>query len=204
MQRRSQVTQDAFLDAAEHLFAERGIEATSVADVATQARRSIGSLYHQFRNKDALVRAVVERIGNDLEAVIEGSLEPEQWKRHSIDGIVRSYAESAVALSGARPGYKRITLEASLVDEALRERFRELRGRLDRGMTSLLLARSQQIGHKTPEVAVRFVVDQLSGMISARLDSHRTSTELSELSHDAWVEQLVESVCNYLRVSKDE
>ncbi|MFF2085388.1 TetR/AcrR family transcriptional regulator [Nocardia sp. NPDC058176] len=49
------------LDAAESLFAERGVERTTFSDVAERAGISRGSIPWHFKNKDGLVMAVVAR-----------------------------------------------------------------------------------------------------------------------------------------------
>lgn len=59
--RRKARTAWAILDAAEGLFRERGIQATTIEDVAEAADVSVGSVYVHYRNKSGLYLAVVER-----------------------------------------------------------------------------------------------------------------------------------------------
>jgi AcrR family transcriptional regulator len=55
-------TRDQILDAGEKLFAERGYSDVSMRDiVAETALRNQASLYHHFRNKQALYEAVLKR-----------------------------------------------------------------------------------------------------------------------------------------------
>lgn len=54
-------TYAAILDAAEVLFRERGVRATTIEDVAEQADVSVGSVYVHFKNKSGLYLALVER-----------------------------------------------------------------------------------------------------------------------------------------------
>ena len=54
-------TKDALLDAAEVLFAELGIERTSLRAVTSLARANIASVNYHFGSKEGLVRAVLER-----------------------------------------------------------------------------------------------------------------------------------------------
>jgi TetR/AcrR family transcriptional regulator len=55
-------TRDQILDAGERLFAERGYDGVSMRDiVAGTALRNQASLYHHFRNKQALYEAVLKR-----------------------------------------------------------------------------------------------------------------------------------------------
>jgi AcrR family transcriptional regulator len=49
------------LDAAAEVFAEIGYEATTTIRIAERANISVGSLYQFFPNKDAIVRALVDR-----------------------------------------------------------------------------------------------------------------------------------------------
>lgn len=60
-QRRSERRVERLLDAAAHLFAERGFERTTTNAVAEQAGVSIGTLYQYFPNKAALLQALNER-----------------------------------------------------------------------------------------------------------------------------------------------
>lgn len=57
-QRRTQL-----IDTALALFAERGIEATRVSDIAEAAGVAQGLLYHYFRSKDELLAAIIARHG---------------------------------------------------------------------------------------------------------------------------------------------
>src|SRR5215469_15502315 len=74
------------------LFAERGVQGTSLADVIAHAGAPRGSIYHHFPDgKDELVRAVLERMaavgprtlapleGRDAAGVIDGFLDG--WQR---------------------------------------------------------------------------------------------------------------------------
>jgi TetR/AcrR family transcriptional regulator len=55
-------TRDAILDAAERLFAERGFTGVSTREIAADAGlRNQASLYHHFRDKEALYEAVLAR-----------------------------------------------------------------------------------------------------------------------------------------------
>src|SRR4051812_29948599 len=54
-------TYASILDAAEALFRERGLQATTIDDVAEQADVSVGSVYVHFKNKSGLYLALVER-----------------------------------------------------------------------------------------------------------------------------------------------
>jgi AcrR family transcriptional regulator len=55
---------DRLIDAAGRLFYERGVERTTIADIATTADVPLGNVYYYFKTKDDIVDAVVTtRIG---------------------------------------------------------------------------------------------------------------------------------------------
>jgi len=65
------VGREAFLDAAERLIRADGYERMSVQDVLDAVGASKGAFYHYFDSKDALLEAVVERMGDAVLAVVE-------------------------------------------------------------------------------------------------------------------------------------
>ncbi|MFZ5604728.1 MAG: TetR/AcrR family transcriptional regulator [Pseudomonadota bacterium] len=65
-QKRSRAMVARLLDATAITLAERGLDGTTTNHIAEQAGVSIGSLYQYFPDKDALVEALLERMGNDI------------------------------------------------------------------------------------------------------------------------------------------
>lgn len=51
----------AVLDAAEHLFAERGPALVTLRDIADEAQVNVGLIHRHIGSKDALIRAVIDR-----------------------------------------------------------------------------------------------------------------------------------------------
>ena len=58
----SETTRRALLDSAGRLFAEHGFAATSLDEVAADARVTKGAVYHHFTNKQALFEAVADQV----------------------------------------------------------------------------------------------------------------------------------------------
>ena len=52
---------ETILDAAERLFAERGIDAVSLRTINAEAGYSVAALHYHFATRDGLVRALLER-----------------------------------------------------------------------------------------------------------------------------------------------
>lgn len=56
----------AVLRSAADLFAERGLAATSIRDIATRSRVNHGLIHRHFGSKDSLVAAVLDHLGQHL------------------------------------------------------------------------------------------------------------------------------------------
>jgi AcrR family transcriptional regulator len=66
---RGQTTKDSILDTAVTLFNEQGTAAVSTNHIAEAAGISPGNLYYHFKNKDDIIRAVLDRMYEEWNAV---------------------------------------------------------------------------------------------------------------------------------------
>jgi AcrR family transcriptional regulator len=73
-ERRPAERRTELLDAAERLFAARGVQATTVADITAAAGVSKGSFYVYFASRDELVEALNGRLGDALFSVLDDVL----------------------------------------------------------------------------------------------------------------------------------
>lgn len=64
---KSEATRALILDKALALFRERGVEATTMRDIAKGAKLSLGAAYYYFETKDAIVFAYYEQNQLDME-----------------------------------------------------------------------------------------------------------------------------------------
>jgi len=68
-------TRQALVDAARRLFTEQGYAATGTEEIVAAARVTRGALYHHFRDKNDLFRAVMEQVAREVaERLIEAEL----------------------------------------------------------------------------------------------------------------------------------
>ncbi len=199
-QTRSQRTQESLLDAAEVLFTEKGAEATSVADVAEQANCSVGAVYHHFRDKKALMYALFDRMSTEFERVTREGVDPARWEGATIADILRGYIEASLLMGRVRPGFKRSGLEASQSDPELKAHFAELLGNLYKGLGELLMARQDEIGHPYPDLAVPFVVDQVSSILRGRLDQVIRRSQLTQCTDEAFTRETLRMASDYLQL----
>jgi AcrR family transcriptional regulator len=203
-QSRSQKTQAALLDAAALLFSEKGIEAASVADVAERAGCSVGSVYHHFRDKKALLYAVVDRLSEEFRATTRDAVDPARWEGASVPDILRGYLEFSLEVSCDRPSLASTGREASRTDPALREHLAEVQTELNNGLMELLLARRDEMGHPDPVLAAEFVLDQIGAMIRTRLDETLMPALLTNRSDEEFIQETLRSCCTYLHMPMPE
>lgn len=70
-QQRSRALVDSLVDAATITLSQEGLERATTGRIAERAGVSVGSLYQYFPDKHALYDAVLERITDELEALVE-------------------------------------------------------------------------------------------------------------------------------------
>jgi AcrR family transcriptional regulator len=64
---RSERSQAQILEAALDLFSHQGFRATSIRDIAERAGVSTGNVYHHFRDKDAIFKALLDQYWSAIE-----------------------------------------------------------------------------------------------------------------------------------------
>ena len=69
----AQETRSRILDAAEHLFSDRGVSRTSLEDIAQAAGVTRGAIYWHFKDKGDLLAAMLNRVTLPMEAMVARS-----------------------------------------------------------------------------------------------------------------------------------
>lgn len=113
MNRQSEITRNDILDAAEYLMAERGFQATSIANICTESKLPNGSVYWHFQNKNGLLAAVMER---GSQRFFAGLPEPDE-----LTGTARerfdAWFEANTQMLAQRPRFLRLHLSLCLLEE---------------------------------------------------------------------------------------
>jgi AcrR family transcriptional regulator len=93
-QQRAEETRSHILDAAGELFAERGYDATSVADICAQAGVTKGAFYHHFESKQSVFLELRDRWLTPLEAQLTLARDPSE----TLPQLLQQVADMARAM----------------------------------------------------------------------------------------------------------
>src|SRR4051812_30931868 len=103
LQARSRDRVAGFLDAADSLLAEDGAAALSTVRVAEAAGASIGTLYHWFPDKEAIIEALALRYWDELAVILDGVTQSIECAR--VEDPVSQVIDSLADGFRARPGF---------------------------------------------------------------------------------------------------
>lgn len=199
-QGRSERTINAILDAAESLIAEKGVDATSIADIASQAECSVGAVYHHFKDKTELQRAIFNRMIKGMEATGGAALDPSRWEGASILDILHGYLEFSLQLARTNPGRKQAVHEIAKTIPSMQALLLEQEIELHTNLRRLLMARKKEVKHPDPDLAIRFAIDQCSAILKLRRDKKITPSQTEKRSDEKIIEQTLKSMAAYLEV----
>jgi AcrR family transcriptional regulator len=168
---RAERTRQRLLDAAGTCFAETGFAKTTVEEVARTAGVSKGLVYHHFRSKDDVLRAVLDRALEQWEeltgsAVINGQPDFVPALRRMAHSTLRWARRNPMVLAIVR--LDPLVLLAVGIDP-VRATMSAFQGRLERGLRDAIA----------------------KGEIRGDIDIARVA-ELLRILHHAFLEQLVE------------
>jgi len=62
----AEILQQQIIDAALWIIGEKGIHGATTAGIAVEVDISEGNIYRHFRDKEEIVRSVIDKIGEDL------------------------------------------------------------------------------------------------------------------------------------------
>ena len=121
-------TRDRLLDAAECVFAEKGVSRTSLSDIAIAAGVSRGAIYWHFKNKADLFNAMMERTTMPMEDALHqighdtGQDPLEELRRAILDAMHKIATDERT-----RRVFEVATLKVEYVDELLAVQERQQR-----------------------------------------------------------------------------
>ena len=75
MQRKKEEIYDEIIRSASTLFARRGIQNTTLKNIAEQAHISVGNIYHYFKSKEEILDVIAQQTTNKLDAFLSSEFE---------------------------------------------------------------------------------------------------------------------------------
>ncbi len=140
---KSLATRQSLVAAARELFGEQGYAATSVDEIVRAAGLTKGALYHHFRDKDDLFRAVVEDVKQEVTGVVGAAFMEATDEPDALATVARGCLAFVEAHSD--PAVQRITiLDARAVLDATTRR--ELDARYEVAVIRGALRRAANLG----------------------------------------------------------
>ena len=197
-QTRSEKTQNALLNAAETLILERGTKGTSVADIAALAGCSIGSVYHHFKDKEALYYALFHRMTSEFDVYARELIAPARWTGASILDILRTYVELALNPHEERDSYKAAAKLVAVDYPELQAHYAEIQAIANHGLKDLWLARAEEITHPDPERAIEFLIEQVSASLQQRLSCQPGNPDTKQVADMQFIDETLRLASVYL------
>ena len=164
------------LDIAAQLFADRGLRATTVRDIADAAGILSGSLYHHFDSKESMVDEILRGFLDDLFAQYREIVESGRSARDTLEALVEaSFAaidksHAAVAIYQAEAKHLRTSERFAYIDERNTE---------FRTMWHGVLSAGAEDGSFRPDIDVELVYRFLRDTVWVAVRWYRPGGQLS-------------------------
>ena len=155
-QARSQETLDRILEAAEEIISEKGFDNATVSEIVGRAKSSVGSMYARFADKDSLLATLHQRFCEQALATTEAALDATRWEGSSIADIISTAIPFVVHVYQLKRGLIRAFIVRASTDRNFADQGSHLSREISKRLIALLLARSDEIRHPDPALAVDF------------------------------------------------
>jgi AcrR family transcriptional regulator len=203
-QARSRESLQRMLDAAEAVLAKHGLEGATLPRIAVKAGISPPHVYRRFRDKDALMAAVFQRLTERSSAATVAQFDPEavrpiglvQFSKNLIAGMIRNFRADA-GLSRATVRYSEEHWEVDFVRKA-----RAYEAQQFQTMLNTFMMWRDQIKHPEPERAIRFAFVMVALALRELIlfDRTRVFEDILHLDNDTLREELTRMFLGYLGV----
>jgi AcrR family transcriptional regulator len=161
-QARSRERLSRVLDAADELLASEGAEAFTTTRVAQVAGIPVGSVYHYFPGKEALVEALAVRYWSDFDDLVAAVAESDE--RDPLPDPAAAVLETLAAGFRARPGFLALWY-GGLRSARVRDATRPARSAIARSVQRILAVHWPAAGEATRGTAARMVVIAGDGLL---------------------------------------
>ena len=204
-QSRSQDTQERLLSALVSLLEERSFEQITIRDLAMHAGVSSGTIYRRFKDKDALLPVLYERLNDDLQAWsescwaefdLDNAVSVTERLRHLVNEHVRFYRQHLAIL---RTLYLQMRLQGELSLENVDDQRREMYQALLAPVLEALAAEGREI--RDPARFKVFILVLVTSINEYLLFGHLRPVRTLRLRDEEFVEGLSQILGRYLSVT---
>jgi AcrR family transcriptional regulator len=198
MQQRSQQTLERILEAAEQRIVEVGFEGATIADIVKRADSSVGSFYTRFKDKDALLRCLIDRFVEEVSVTIDSSLRPELWQEVGFEQVCRRLLHFMMRMMRQRALLVKAIAVATMQDPELGAFRSQLIERTLEGLASLIAARGERISCENPDDALRVVSWMCINLFEASVV--QSNNHPSGMTAEQCEAELCNMILAYLRI----
>lgn len=202
-QTRGEKTQAALLDAAEELIVERGMDGTSITDVAKRAGSSVGSVYHHFKDKKALFYALFRRMTQVMAEQTEQAADPARWEGATVRDLLEGYLDFRLMQRRKAGVSKAATALVMADDPELKSHMADIKLEGSQALLQLILARRSEINHPDPEFVTAFIIDQINAMLYALSDPYQKKSALLDIDDEAFKEEIIAWAVAIMKLAKE-
>ncbi|WP_327099278.1 TetR/AcrR family transcriptional regulator [Nocardia vinacea] len=178
----------ALLDAAARVFAERGYEKTTVADITSAAGVSRATMYVYFASKDEIFLALAARVRDDFLAAQEPDIDTDD-PRVMLAATIDAFA---AAVGNAGPMLRLID-ERGAVDDRVAVLAQEIAERPIRRFTRYL-ERLHTAGHISPTVPPRIIAETIGYALTRGTLTRADATPRARATYLAHMQTVAETL----------
>ena len=191
---------ERLLDAASALLRDKQFDDIHVAEIARRADVSVAAFYRRFKDKNALLHALHERLFEEALATADDALDPDRWQGAGIAEILFTTIPFLIESVRRNEALDRAVYRLALHDEAMRERSLRLSRRVVEGLSTLLMDRAEEIHHPRAQMAVSYGLTQAMSAVVQRYTVGNDETPPIHMSDSEFAGELTISMLAYLGV----
>jgi AcrR family transcriptional regulator len=195
-QARGVVTRQRLLEAAERGFGAKGYEPTSMNEIAEAAGVGVGTLYHHFPDKRALLLALIDHWGDRELARDRGTEFFERYLGADPRAAIQEDLKARAERLGRGGSFQLVLMQLADRDHDVRTRLdRILQVRRDRLCDLVVLGQRRGVFRSGVDpLAAAFLIQNAINVTAIEVCVHRHR----ELTVDVIIAELTDMICRYM------
>jgi len=189
-------TRRRLLDAAERGFAGKGYEATSMNEIAEAAKVGVGTLYHHFPDKRALLLALIDDWGDRELARDRGASYYERYLGDDPRAAIQADLTARAEQLRRGGSFQLVLMQLADHDHDVRARLdRILQVRRERLCNLVVLGQRRGVFRpKVEPLAAAFLIQNAINVTAIEICLHRHR----ELTAEVIIAELTDMICRYM------